>query len=653
MRKLLTGIQAFWTRSIRRQLMLGIALVHAVLMSIFIVDLVARQEKFLAEQSVRQTQGLARSLAVNSGSWVLADDVIGLEEVISSQASYPGLIYAMVLDTHGKVLAHSDPGLLGMYASDAISLSLLGAPAYSKTLLADTRLVDIAAPVVVDERHIGWARVGVSKADIAKNLDVVTRDGLLYAVLAILVGTVFAWFMARGLTRGVHHLVDVSQRVREGDVEHRARIQREDELGQLSDDLNHMLDTLMSQQRELERSWDELARNEQRLDLAMRGANDGLWDWDLLSDRMYFSPRWKDLLGYADHEVGDSVSEWEKRVHPDDLEAARTDIARHISGERAYYENTQRLLHRDGSYRWHRVRGQAVFDDTGRAVRLVGTNSDISDQKEAEQVLHRSREELEKLVQARTGQLSNAIQELESFSYSVSHDLRAPLRAISGFSKILASRYSKLLDEKARDLLMRIVKAAGRMSELIDDTLALSRVTRSEVHFESVDLSAMAHDIERSLTEADPLRQVNWRIQANVRGVCDARLLKIALENLLSNAWKFTSRMAVANISFGEHGPEFRSEHAREGEQVFFVSDDGAGFKMEYATKLFGPFQRMHTEDEFEGTGIGLATVKRIIGKHGGQIWAESEIDKGTTFHFTLGLHTSGKHALEIHNEQT
>lgn len=639
MRALLTGLQAFWTRSIRRQLMLGIALVHAVLMTIFIFDLVTRQQIFLDEQSVRQTQGLARSLAANSASWVLADDVIGLEEVISSQASYPGLLYAMVLDTQGKVLAHSDSTLLGMYIEDPISLSLLDGPAQGKILLADKHLVDTAAPVVVDDKTIAWARVGVSKADIAKSLDLVTRNGVFYALLAIVVGTVFAWFMARGLTHGVHHLVEVSQRVREGDVEHRSRIQRKDELGQLSDDLNHMLDTLVSQQRELEHSWDELARNEQRLDLAMRGANDGLWDWDLRENHVYFSPRWKELLGYRVDEIGSELGEWETRVHPDDLEQVRADIDKHLNGELAYYENVHRLRHRDGGWRWHRARGQAVFDEQGRAVRLVGTNSDISDQKEAEEVLQRSREELEKLVQARTGQLSNALQELESFSYSVSHDLRAPLRAISGFSKILSSRYNKILDDKARDLLMRIVKAAGRMSELIDDTLALSRVTRSEVHLEKVDLSAIARDIEQNLHDMDPGRRVNWRIQPDVSGIGDARLLKIALENLLGNAWKFTSKRNVANIAIGEHDSEFRSEHAREGEQVFFVRDDGAGFKMEYAGKLFGPFQRMHTEEEFEGTGIGLATVKRIIGKHGGHIWAESEVDKGTVFHFTLGIH--------------
>ncbi|TAM45675.1 MAG: hypothetical protein EPN55_07660 [Gammaproteobacteria bacterium] len=231
-------------------------------------------------------------------------------------------------------------------------------------------------------------------------------------------------------------------------------------------------------------------------------------------------------------------------------------------------------------------------------------------------------------VQAANQQLKAANQELEAFSYSVSHDLRAPLRAIDGFSQALLEDYADKLDDAGKNYLQRVRAGATRMGELIDDMLQLSRVTRAEMRRETVDLSALAESVVADLRRIEPQRQVEVAIQSGLQAEGDAKLLRIALVNLLSNAWKFTGRQPAARIELGVRDTG--------SERAFYVRDNGVGFDMAYADKLFGAFQRLHAMSEFPGTGIGLATVQRIINRHGGRVWAEAAVNQGATFFFAL-----------------
>jgi signal transduction histidine kinase len=253
---------------------------------------------------------------------------------------------------------------------------------------------------------------------------------------------------------------------------------------------------------------------------------------------------------------------------------------------------------------------------------------------------------LEERVVERTAQLQTSNKELESFSYSVSHDLRAPLRAISGFSEALNDEYADVLGEDGKHYLTRIQGNTRRMGQLIDDLLSLASITRRELKQQDVDLSKLAGEIADELRAQEPQRRVEFEIEEQARARGDAGLLKIVLANLLGNAWKFTSALAEAKIQFGvlDQTPLSQDENGekRQGEKVFFVRDNGAGFNMTYANKLFGAFQRLHSVAEFPGTGIGLATVQRIIHRHGGRIWAEAEVDKGAAFFFVFG----GSHEL-------
>jgi signal transduction histidine kinase len=252
----------------------------------------------------------------------------------------------------------------------------------------------------------------------------------------------------------------------------------------------------------------------------------------------------------------------------------------------------------------------------------------VGDLQRAQGELSDLNAELETRVRRRTAELEASNKELEAFNYSVSHDLRAPLRAIDGFSQALLEDYGDRFDEEGRDHLGRVKAAANRMGELIDSLLKLSRLSRCEMVVRPVDLSAIATEVVQDLRDSEPERSVEVSIQSDVMALCDQVLLHSALENLLGNAWKFTGRTENAHIEFGSTEAE--------GESVYFVRDNGAGFDMAYSNKLFGAFQRLHGQGEFPGTGVGLATVGRIVWRHGGRVWAEGVVGKGATFYFTL-----------------
>ena len=299
-------------------------------------------------------------------------------------------------------------------------------------------------------------------------------------------------------------------------------------------------------------------------------------------------------------------------------------LQQRISRPIAALAETAKTISRDKDYS---VRATANSrDEIGHLV--LTFNDMLARIQEQNAELQRARDEMEQHVIARTAQLEAANKELESFSYSVSHDLRAPLRGIDGFSQALLEDYGDRLDAQGKSYLQRVRAASQRMAELIDDMLSLSRVSRGEMKSQAVDLGALAQSVAAELQSADRRRQVEFTIAAGLVAQGDARLLRVVLENLLRNAWKFTGKNSTAKIEVGVD--------RQNGQPVYFVRDDGAGFDMAYAEKLFGAFQRLHSSTEFQGTGIGLATVQRVIRRHGGRVWAESKVGQGATFYFTL-----------------
>jgi signal transduction histidine kinase len=298
---------------------------------------------------------------------------------------------------------------------------------------------------------------------------------------------------------------------------------------------------------------------------------------------------------------------------------------REIAGPIVQLAEIAKLVSRDKNYS---VRAAPAENRDEVSVLVDAFNGMLSQIQERDGALQKARDELEERVQKRTTDLNNTNSELEAFSYSVSHDLRAPLRAIDGFSLALLEDYSDKLDSVGQDHLNRVRLAAQRMSTLIDDLLNLSRVTRSEMRREKLDLSAMVRSVASELQQVAPDRKITFAITEGLTVDGDSRLLQVAIENLLSNAWKYTSGHDSARIEFG-----FQQANGR---SAYYIRDDGAGFDPRYSERLFGAFQRLHAASEFPGTGIGLATVQRIIRRHGGNIWAEGAVEKGATFYFTL-----------------
>ncbi|MCC6658559.1 MAG: PAS domain S-box protein [Rhodocyclaceae bacterium] len=288
-----------------------------------------------------------------------------------------------------------------------------------------------------------------------------------------------------------------------------------------------------------------------------------------------------------------------------------------------------RIAHSDGCELDVAFTRTPLLDESGKTIGEMFIGRDITAQKQALAEIRNLNESLEARVRQRTTELENAVRELEAFSYSVSHDLRAPLRALDGFSHLLLEEYAHSLQGQGSHYLARIRAASQRMGETIDALIELARLGRREMERQRVDMSALAQTIRHEIEHADGQRKTTWRIEQDVACMADPHAMRSILENLIRNAWKYSARREHAEIDFG------RGEKG--GERVYFVRDNGVGFDMAHADKLFGIFQRLHHPSDFEGSGIGLATVQRLVARHGGRVWAESMPEEGATFYFTLG----------------
>lgn len=365
-----------------------------------------------------------------------------------------------------------------------------------------------------------------------------------------------------------------------------------------------------------------LEESEERLRLVLEATGTGTWDWDILHDEVTWNERTAALVG-SNKLFGKAADLGPEKIHPDDQTRVESATKAHLEAGTPYSLDIR--IKTDQDYRWFLLSGKALRDKHGQPTRMLGTLVDIHDRKVAELESLQLSSDLDKRVKDRTRELDMAREELEEMCYAVSHDLRSPLRSIHGFSKAVEDDYGSAIDETGIEYLRRIQNASLRLDDLLDGLLSMVRVNRVEAVSEAVNLSALAADIEEELRVVNPSHHVELTVQDGLLTFGDPRLLRLLLTNLLSNAWKFTV-----------HRPSPRVEIGRDEEGTFFVRDNGVGFDMRYSDKLYKPFQKVHSPNQFPGTGIGLAISHRIVARHGGTIWAEGREGEGATFYFRL-----------------
>ncbi len=413
MQNIFRSIKIFWNRSIQRQLLLGIALVHAVLMTIFVSDLVSRQHSFLNTQSVEQTEALARSLSANSVSWVLSDDVIGLDEIIASQKDYPNVEYAMILSPRGKVLAHTDNALVGLYVKDAISLSLIEGEPDIKHLVNDVNLLDIGVPIYSGQQHIGWSRVAISQTILHAGLRKILYDGIGYTFLAIIVGSIFATFMARGITTGIRQLLRVTRQVEDGRLDTKVQNERPDELGKLGISFNTMIEKIRQSIEALELSQQSALEEKEKAQAYLNTAMVAFLILDLKGKVLLANPHCLNILKCKENQIlgknwfETCVPKQERKNRQQEYEFALQ--ARNSSDLR--FESS--VLTQNNEIRIMDWRDTYLYDQEGQVIGMLRSGIDITEKKKNENELNKYRNQLEGLVTQRTNELEIANNSLE------------------------------------------------------------------------------------------------------------------------------------------------------------------------------------------------------------------------------------------------
>lgn len=485
---------------------------------------------------------------------------------------------------------------------------------------------DRTADEIIRTRSINFEGHVIGHLDMALSLATQqeTSRQLFYATLINIAATVAALLAATGillrifLRRPLSELEQAMDRVAQGDFSRAFSGPRYMELERIIDSFHKMSATIRAREESLRRVNEALSISEQRLNMAITAANDGLWDWNIPKNEAYYSPRWFSMLGYAPDEFPPTVETWEKLLHPNDGERTLQGLRSHLEKSQGEFTAEFRMRTKAGGYRWILTRGQVTErNKDGEPERMTGTHQDITERKEAETM----REEL-------INEMEEKNAELERFTYTVSHDLKSPLITIKGFLGMLQRDMERGDQEHISKDMDRISQAADKMQRLLDELLELSRVGRLNNPPEDVHMSDLAHEAVELVAGQIAARGVQVDIHPDLPIIHGdrPRLLEV-FQNLVDNATKFMGDEQKPHIEIG-----MRQDGNK---NVFYVKDNGMGIKEQYFQKVFGLFDQL--DQGKGGTGIGLALVKRVIETHGGHIWVESEgLGKGATFCFTL-----------------
>ncbi len=632
-----TPIIHFWTASIRRQLMLGIALVHAVMMTLFVFDLVERQREFLYEQSTSEGLALAKTLAANGSSWMLASDFIGMEEVISSQSDFPNLRYALFCDLKGKVKGYTDRKEVGRYLSDPVSLKLINSNPEPIILINDKNLLDVAAPIWAGDKQIGWARVGISRVNITSNLQLVTQNGMIYTFLAIIVGLIFAWFMARGLTTDIRKLVFSTSKISQGERDLEIKIDRIDEIGQLAMDFSKMIASLKGQEVEVENRGREL----QKKDVEFQKLSN---KYDLSESRykQIFESVPISIVVVDDQGILVDVNDYHlkeisqgQKTKKDfigtfipDLEpikkAGLSELyAEVLDGHEVSVTDIFIPQTSGGTEAYLNIRGVPLVHN-GEFLGAVYVQENTTEIHKIQTNLKEAKVAAEMANQAKS-----------SFLTMMSHELRTPMNGVLGMAQILLRTD---LTEEQKSFCDIIISSGTSLINILSDILDLSKIEagRQEVLKQPFAFREMVNQVVSLFYGAAKLKRLDLSFQVdpkiNQELIGDESLIMRVLMNLVGNAIKFTK---VGSIQIEA---TLSAETAQQQTVVFKVIDTGIGINKKIQEQIFQSFRQADEElsRQYGGTGLGLTIVSTIVELLDGKVSLESHEGMGSEFTVTL-----------------
>ncbi len=637
------AIKKLFFGTLRRQLIIGVAVTNALMMALFVWDATLRQRQMLLERQTEYAVALAQSIATSSAGWLSARDFQGLQEIVRAQKRYPELQYAMILDRRGRVVAHIDPTHINQYVLD-LPKEVKETSEFS-ILHRSTALVDVISPVVLAKHPIGWVRVGLAGETLNLRLSVLSRDGIIYAVISILLSAALASILGWRLTRRLRLIHQASEKIQAGNYSHRVDIPGLDEASSLGRAFNAMLDALAMRDRAL-----RLAT--ERLQAATRAGIVGIWEWDIDKHELIWDEVMSSLYGISPERFDCSLESWLNIIHPEDKASVRQELQASIKDKRDLSAEF-RVIWPDESIHYLKAAAQTIYSDHNQPLRMVGVNYDLTEQKHAEQELQQHRHHLQQLVEERTRELVKALDAAESanraksiFLANMSHELRTPLNAILGFAQLM-SRDQRLPSDTHQNL--QTINRAGRhLLSLINEVLEISRIEagRTTVQNAVFDLHETLASVEEMIRLRAEYKGLSFRVERQgelpryVYG--DAHHLRQVLINLLGNAVKYTHHGSIClRLS-----PVADTIH-------FEVIDSGPGIAKDDLPRIFKAFYQTDAGiSKGEGSGLGLTISREFVKLMGGELTVESTLGKGSTFRFSLTLPESEAPSLEQTHRQ-
>ena len=628
MKKLYSVFKQLLVVSIRRQLILGMVVVQAVLMSVFVYGLVERQQDFLHQQSIDKAKALATILAVNSISSVLANDVVGLEEILQAQKNYTGLHYAMVLNTNGKVLGHTEIDKVGLYLNDSISLGLLKSNKENNFLVENHNYIDVASAIKSNGKTIAWARVNLSLKDNLNNLQTLSRNGFIYTLLAICIGALFAFYMSKNLSKGLLDIVRVAEGIKGGDAKLRVNVTRSDELGKLGEDFNTMLDTIDKSKRDLQDIMDNSPAVIYVKDIK------GRFTFINKQFEKVFHFTQKNIVGKTLHDIfPQQIADEMKNNDNDVLETGRA-------------LESEELAPQDDVAHTYRTVKFPLFDDNENIYAICGISTDMTDS------INMTKDKAALETQLFHTQKMQAIGQLTG---GVAHDFNNLLAVILGYAELSMSMFGKN-NESLTKYLKEIETAGIRGRDLIKQMMIYSRKDQSDNDIELVKIDTILNETVSMLKATFPSGIViKTSIAENLPHVKgSSSLISQVLMNLCINAKDGMSNEGELDVKLSVES--FSNEICQACHETYSgdyvtinIKDNGEGIPEEIITRIFEPF--FTSKKVGEGTGMGLSVVHGAVHKLNGHILVESTVGVGTSFKILFPV--SNETALpEVENKQ-